>query len=108
MFVCVCVLPGPIIFIPVRLFINGMFWSPQCTVTCGVGVMKRPVLCIKRLGKLMAIVDDENCLTDDKPDHTQPCQRAPCQPQWYTTDWTEVLLYYFNRIILLYYNNDDN
>ncbi|KAK2168208.1 hypothetical protein LSH36_19g03030 [Paralvinella palmiformis] len=73
----------------VRLFINGMFWSPQCTVTCGVGVMKRPVLCIKRLGKLMAIVDDENCLTDDKPDHTQPCQRAPCQPQWYTTDWTE-------------------
>ena len=63
--------------------------SGQCTVTCGDGVIQRDVVCMKKLGAIMAVVSDDNCLPDDKPDTDQQCERPVCQPRWYTTDWSQ-------------------
>ena len=62
----------------------------QCSVSCGVGVIKRDKACMKKLGPLMAVVSDGNCLQEELPDTEQPCQMAPCGSEWYFSDWSEV------------------
>ena len=62
----------------------------QCTVTCGDGVIKRDVVCMKKLGTILAVVSDDNCLPDDRPATEQQCERPACEPRWYMTDWSEV------------------
>lgn len=51
--------------------------------------MKREVLCMKRLGGMMP-VGEENCLADTKPESERPCENPECVPQWYMTEWTKV------------------
>ena len=52
--------------------------------------MERDVVCMKKLGRLMAVVGEENCMIGEKPITQQVCQRDPCTPQWYMTEWAEV------------------
>jgi len=65
----------------------------QCTVTCGDGVIKRDVVCMKKLGTILAVVSEQNCLRDDKPATEQQCERPACQPRWYMTDWSQARAY---------------
>ena len=58
-------------------------------MTCGDGVIARDVVCMKKLGSIMAVVGDDNCLLDDKPDTERQCERPACRPRWYTTDWSQ-------------------
>lgn len=63
-------------------------WS-DCTASCGEGVIKRDVVCMKKLGKAMAIVSDENCEESEKPESEEACELEACQSEWYMTDWVE-------------------
>ena len=62
----------------------------QCSMTCGFGHIERDVVCMKKLGRAMAVVGEENCLKEEKPDTRRECQEKPCRPQWYMADWSEV------------------
>jgi len=64
----------------------------QCTVTCGDGLIKRDVVCMKKLGSILAVVSQENCVADDKPATEQQCERPACEPRWYMTDWSQACL----------------
>ena len=58
---------------------------------------------MKKLGNIMAVVGDDNCQEDDKPETEEQCEREPCEPQWYMTDWSEVIKSqsgYANSIII--------
>lgn len=59
-------------------------------MTCGTGVIKRDIVCMKKLGPVMAVVSDGNCLHQDEPEKEKPCQRSQCEADWYMTDWTQV------------------
>lgn len=52
------------------------------------------MVCMKKLGGLMVVVSDENCLADEQPHTEQACERPPCQSQWYMADWTPVSIEY--------------
>jgi hypothetical protein len=58
-------------------------------VTCGDGILKRDVVCMKKLGTMLVVVGEENCLPEDKPDTEEQCEKDPCEPRWYMTDWSE-------------------
>lgn len=64
-------------------------WS-KCSVTCGEGVKKRDVVCMKRFGdSLISVVGDENCLKDQKPPTTKPCKGLPkCESEWFMSSWS--------------------
>ena len=64
----------------------------QCTATCGDGVIRRDVVCMKKVGSILAVVSEDNCLQNDRPSTDQQCQRPACQPRWYMTDWSQVRL----------------
>ena len=64
--------------------------SVQCSVLCGFGHIERDVVCMKKLGRAMAVVGEENCLKEETPDTRRECQEKPCRPQWYMSDWSEV------------------
>ena len=62
----------------------------QCSVSCGEGVVRRDVVCMKKLGQSLVVVGEENCPEEDRPETEEPCDEEPCQPEWFMTDWTEV------------------
>jgi hypothetical protein len=45
---------------------------------------------MKKLGTILAVVADENCQLEEKPESEQECEQDPCEPRWYMTDWSEV------------------
>ena len=49
----------------------------------------RDVVCMKKLGSILAVVSEDNCLPDDKPATEQQCEMPACGPRWYMTDWSE-------------------
>lgn len=63
-------------------------WS-DCTAACGEGVARRDAVCMKRLGRVMAVVNEENCQASEKPETEEECEVQPCQSEWYMTDWQE-------------------
>lgn len=66
-------------------------WS-ECNTTCGEGAWRtREVVCMKKHGRhLWSVVGKENCVRKERPSSKEECtQLAPCQPEWYTTHWTE-------------------
>jgi hypothetical protein len=44
---------------------------------------------MKKVGRSINVVGDENCLQIEKPEVAMECASEPCQPQWYMTNWTE-------------------
>ena len=65
-------------------------WS-KCSVTCGKGVKKRDVICMKKLGEtLITVVGEENCVLKAKPPISKPCKGLPpCKAEWFMTSWTK-------------------
>ncbi|XP_064608756.1 thrombospondin type-1 domain-containing protein 4-like isoform X2 [Liolophura sinensis] len=61
----------------------------KCNSTCGVGVQRRDVLCMKKLGlDFVTVVEDENCVMEEKPISVRSCENLPrCRPEWYMKDW---------------------
>ena len=64
----------------------------QCSATCGDGLRKRDVVCIKKLGdRLFTVVNHENCQSAEKPQASESCGPLPeCEPQWFMTEWAQV------------------
>ena len=63
----------------------------QCTVTCGEGTTLRDAVCMKKLpGGILAVVSNDNCIPEDKPEVAKACQRPACREEWYMTDWSQV------------------
>ncbi|XP_077988927.1 ADAMTS-like protein 1 [Glandiceps talaboti] len=62
----------------------------ECSVSCGGGIQKAYVQCIKRIaaGRGNTIsMPEENCRTT-KPNIVEPCNYIDCPPTWHTTEWT--------------------
>ncbi|KAJ8304410.1 hypothetical protein KUTeg_017993 [Tegillarca granosa] len=65
--------------------------NDQPCASCGTGIKRRDVICMKKLGKLLfAVVNEENCEGKPKPKSEQPCdQLPPCPAEWFMTSWTQ-------------------
>ncbi|XP_076751290.1 thrombospondin type-1 domain-containing protein 4 isoform X1 [Xylocopa sonorina] len=59
-----------------------------CSVSCGVGVQYREVLCVARTGNEFVVLQPSNC-NDTRPANEQVCRAAACTPTWYTSDWSK-------------------
>lgn len=62
-------------------------WS-ECSATCGGGVKRRTVQCLKIRG---GVADEEFCNTKP-PSSVKPCAKQPCRYSWNSSDWSEVCL----------------
>ncbi|OBS77603.1 hypothetical protein A6R68_20008, partial [Neotoma lepida] len=63
-------------------------WSP-CSLTCGVGLQTRDVVCSHLLSREMnevVVLADELC-HHPKPNTVQACNRFNCPPAWYPAQW---------------------
>nr|XP_042127313.1 ADAMTS-like protein 1 isoform X2 [Peromyscus maniculatus bairdii] len=63
-------------------------WSP-CSLTCGVGLQTRDVVCSHLLSREMnevVVLADELC-HHPKPSTVQACNRFNCPPAWYPAQW---------------------
>jgi hypothetical protein len=48
---------------------------------------------MKKAGHLLAMVGDENCQHEEhKPEFEKPCQKPACEPSWFMTEWTTVII----------------
>ncbi|KAI4478942.1 hypothetical protein M0804_011404 [Polistes exclamans] len=66
-------------------------WT-SCSVSCGIGVQYRDVLCISKTTKKndgeYTLVEMKNC-NSTKPRSEQVCEITPCSAEWYTSDWSK-------------------
>ncbi|XP_060064092.1 ADAMTS-like protein 4 [Ylistrum balloti] len=65
-------------------------WS-ECSATCGEGVRRRDVVCMKKVGeRLFAPVKPVNCDISDKPVTEESCGPLPeCPSEWFVTQWSQ-------------------
>lgn len=70
MFVCACVL--------------------QCSTPCGNGTQRRDVICVQKLGSDFSVKVAGECAHLEKPSPIQTCELEPCEPQWFSTEWSAV------------------
>lgn len=66
----------------------GQIWF-QCSVSCGVGVQYREVLCVARTNNEFVVLPASNC-SGSRPANEQVCRAAACTPTWFTSDWSKV------------------
>nr|XP_033341266.1 thrombospondin type-1 domain-containing protein 4-like isoform X1 [Megalopta genalis] len=60
-----------------------------CSVSCGVGVQYRDVLCAARTNNEFVVLPASNC-SDSRPSNEQVCRTASaCPPEWFTSDWSK-------------------
>ncbi|XP_014608969.1 PREDICTED: A disintegrin and metalloproteinase with thrombospondin motifs 7-like isoform X2 [Polistes canadensis] len=66
-------------------------WT-SCSVSCGIGVQYRDVLCISKTTRKndgeYTLVEMKNC-NSTKPRSEQVCEITPCSAEWYTSDWSK-------------------
>nr|XP_034172736.1 thrombospondin type-1 domain-containing protein 4-like isoform X1 [Osmia lignaria]XP_034172738.1 thrombospondin type-1 domain-containing protein 4-like isoform X1 [Osmia lignaria]XP_034172739.1 thrombospondin type-1 domain-containing protein 4-like isoform X1 [Osmia lignaria]XP_034172740.1 thrombospondin type-1 domain-containing protein 4-like isoform X1 [Osmia lignaria] len=62
-------------------------WS-LCSVSCGVGVQYREVLCLARTNNEFVVLPGNNC-NDSRPANEQVCRATECSPTWFTSDWSK-------------------
>lgn len=62
-------------------------WT-MCSVSCGVGVQYREVLCVARTNNEFVVLPSGNC-NDSRPANEQMCRASPCAAEWFTSDWSK-------------------
>ncbi|XP_003494060.1 thrombospondin type-1 domain-containing protein 4-like [Bombus impatiens] len=62
-------------------------WS-FCSVSCGVGVQYREVLCVARTNKELVVSPASNC-NGSRPANEQVCRASACTPTWFTSNWSK-------------------
>lgn len=60
-----------------------------CSVSCGVGVQYREVLCVARTNNEFVVLPASNCSSGSRPANEQVCRAAACTPTWFTSDWSK-------------------
>ncbi|KAI5106007.1 thrombospondin type-1 domain-containing protein 4-like isoform X1 [Silurus meridionalis] len=60
----------------------------QCSAPCGNGTQRRDVICIQKLGSDFSMTPASECAHLEKPSPIQTCELEPCEPQWFTTEWS--------------------
>ncbi|KZC12893.1 Thrombospondin type-1 domain-containing protein 4, partial [Dufourea novaeangliae] len=60
-----------------------------CSVSCGVGVQYRDVLCVARTSNEFVVLSANNCTGVSRPANEQSCRASPCTPEWFTSDWSK-------------------
>lgn len=63
-----------------------------CSMSCGLGVAHRKVLCVQFLNGKESVVPDETCNAAVKPAITVPCFVHACTFRWEVKPWTQVML----------------
>lgn len=71
-----------------RLNMHRQIWF-QCSVSCGVGVQYREVLCVARTNKELVVSPASNC-NGSRPVNEQVCRASACTPTWFTSNWSKV------------------
>lgn len=61
-------------------------WA-SCSVSCGVGVQHRDIVCIARTNDEFVTLPANNC-SDPKPSSEQVCKMPACAPEWFTSNWS--------------------
>ncbi|XP_031847166.1 thrombospondin type-1 domain-containing protein 4 isoform X3 [Nomia melanderi] len=59
-----------------------------CSVSCGVGVQYRDVLCAARTSNEFVVLPANNC-SESRPANEQVCRSSPCPSEWFTSDWSK-------------------
>ncbi|KAL2084717.1 hypothetical protein ACEWY4_020235 [Coilia grayii] len=72
--------------VPTAMWFAGP-WG-QCSSSCGNGTQRRDIICVKKLGSDYTVTPASDCAHLEKPSPVQPCKLVPCQPQWFTTEWS--------------------
>ncbi|XP_047364777.1 ADAMTS-like protein 4 isoform X3 [Vespa velutina] len=66
-------------------------WT-SCSVSCGIGVQYRDVICISKTMKKdngeYTVLEMKNC-NGTKPRNEQACEAPPCSAEWYISDWSQ-------------------
>ena len=52
----------------------------------------RPVLCVSFVEDEWKLSVDAFCNIDDRPPKKRACNSEICQPQWFTSDWSQVCI----------------
>ncbi|KAF5886583.1 ADAMTS-like protein 4, partial [Clarias magur] len=60
----------------------------QCSAPCGNGTQRRDVICVQKLGSDFSVTPASECAHLEKPSPIQTCEVEPCEPQWFTTEWS--------------------
>lgn len=61
----------------------------ECSVSCGMGVVVRSVLCVQFVGGVQRVMEENRCESAKKPPVTAPCYTQACSFQWDVNDWSE-------------------
>lgn len=91
---CLCFVSNGIRYISLFVDILFLFFF-QCSATCDEGTQTREVICLTFMRGQYRVGLDMQCPARDKPNNTAPCNLGKCLPQWYTTDWSEVLTFFY-------------
>ncbi|XP_076635989.1 thrombospondin type-1 domain-containing protein 4 [Colletes latitarsis] len=62
-------------------------WT-SCSVSCGVGVQNREVLCVARTNSKFVVLPAHDC-NDSRPATEQTCSVPVCRPEWFTSSWSK-------------------
>ncbi|XP_056102673.1 A disintegrin and metalloproteinase with thrombospondin motifs 13 isoform X2 [Rhinichthys klamathensis goyatoka] len=61
----------------------------ECSVSCGMGVAVRSVQCVQYERGVERIVEEERCVSGNKPPVTAPCFTQVCSFHWDVHKWSE-------------------
>ncbi|XP_062394083.1 ADAMTS-like protein 4 isoform X2 [Sardina pilchardus] len=71
---------------PTAMWFTGP-WG-QCSSPCGNGTQRRDLICVQKMGSDYTMAAAGQCAHLEKPSPVQTCELFPCQPQWFTTEWS--------------------
>ncbi|XP_031432039.1 thrombospondin type-1 domain-containing protein 4 [Clupea harengus] len=72
--------------VPTAMWFSGP-WG-QCSSPCGNGTQRRDIICVQKLGSDYTVTPASECAHLEKPSPVQTCELFPCEPQWFTTQWS--------------------
>jgi hypothetical protein len=66
----------------------------KCSAVCNRGERTRTVICMKKEADKWIQTNKYNCDPAIQPASTEACNTQPCKPEWFISDWNEVLNYF--------------